>query len=226
MNTHHIDYSVYLVTDRPLCLRRDLLDIVSQAVHAGVGVIQLREKQSSTRLFVELARSVLKITRRASIPLLINDRIDVALAAGADGVHIGQSDMAYEDVRTLLGHEAIIGLSIDTMSQLRQANDLDLDYLGIGPVFPTTTKQDTSQEWGVEGIRKARQCSRHTLVGIGGITRNNAKHVIAAGADGVAVVSAICSAPDVPQAVFDLRQAVQKASSAALRQKAQPLIQT
>ncbi|GAU09208.1 thiamine phosphate synthase [Desulfoplanes formicivorans] len=210
MKPAHVDYRVYLVTDRPLCLGRDLLDIVRQAVHAGVGLVQLREKQASTRAFVELGRSVRAITSKASIPLLINDRIDVALAVGADGVHIGQSDMPFADARKILGPDKIVGLSIDTWEQLLQANQLDLDYLGIGPVFPTTTKTDTSGEWGIAGITRARAASVHTLVGIGGITKDNAGQVIGAGAHGIAVVSAICSAPSPARAVKDLRTAVEQ----------------
>ncbi len=205
----HIDYSVYLVTDRPLCLGRDLLDIVRQAMHGGVTIVQLREKNVSTREFVELGRSVASLTRKASVPLLINDRIDVAQAVEADGIHIGQNDMDYADARKILGYDKIIGLSIDTWEQLQDATALDLDYLGIGPVFPTTTKTDTSDVLGIAGIRKARQRSLHTLVGIGGITRENAQQVIAAGAHGIAVVSAICSAPLPDAAAASLRQAVE-----------------
>jgi thiamine-phosphate pyrophosphorylase len=204
----NIDYSVYLVTDRPLCLGRDLLDIIRQAVHGGVTIVQLREKHASTREFVELGRSVISLTRKAGIPLLINDRIDVAQAVGADGIHIGQSDMEYKDARSILGCDKIIGLSIDTWEQLQDATTLDLDYLGIGPVFPTTTKTDTSDVLGVAGIREARKKSSHTLVGIGGITRENAAQVITAGADGIAVVSAICSAPSPGKAAAALRRAV------------------
>jgi thiamine-phosphate pyrophosphorylase len=213
MKQRHVDYRVYLVTDRPLCLGRDLLDIVRQAVQAGVGLVQLREKQASTRQFVELARAVRTITSNASVPLLINDRIDVALAVEADGVHVGQSDMPFDLARKLLGPDKIIGLSIDTWDQLLQANQWDPDYLGIGPVYPTSTKTDTSGEWGLEGVQKARAASVHTLVGIGGITRDNAAGVIAAGAQGVAVVSAICSAPSPARAVKDLRRAVDQGRS-------------
>jgi thiamine-phosphate pyrophosphorylase len=209
----NMDCSLYLVTDRPLCLGRDLLDIVRQAVHAGVTMVQLREKNASTREFVELGRAVSSLVRRAGVPLLINDRIDVAQAMGADGVHIGQSDMAYEDARRILGYDKLIGLSIDTWEQLHHATALDLDYLGIGPVFPTTTKTDTSDVLGIAGIEEARRKSPHTLVGIGGITRENAARVIAAGADGIAVVSAICSAPFPDEATAALRRAVDQGRS-------------
>jgi thiamine-phosphate pyrophosphorylase len=206
----NIDYSVYLVTDRPLCLGRDLLDIVRQAVQGGVSIVQLREKNVSTREFVELGRSVVSLTRKAGIPLLINDRIDVAQAVNADGVHIGQKDMDYADARRILGYDRIIGLSIDTWEQLQDATALDVDYLGIGPVFPTTTKTDTSDVLGIAGIRKARQQSPHTFVGIGGVTPDNAAQIIAAGAHGIAVVSAICSAPRPGEAAAALRQAVDR----------------
>ncbi len=210
MNTNTIDYSVYLITNRPLCLGRNLLDIVGQAVQAGVNMVQLREKHAATHTFVELAQAVLQITRKASVPLIINDRIDVAQAVDADGVHIGQNDMDCQEVRSLLGPKKIIGLSVDTLEQLHAAKNLDVDYLGIGPVFPTTTKTDTEKEWGLDGIKQARQCSTHPFVGVGGITEGNAQDVVAAGAHGIAVVSAICSVPSPKQAVTNLQRAVHK----------------
>ncbi len=205
MNT---DYSVYLVTDRPLCLGRNVLDVVREAVQAGATMVQLREKEASTREFVDLARAVKKITSALHVPLLINDRIDVALAMDADGVHIGQSDMNYTDARRLLGQDKLIGLSIDTEEQLREAELLDVNYLGLGPIFPTATKKDTKGEWGLEGLKHARSISRHPLVAIGGIGVTNATPVTRAGADGVAVVSAICSSPSPAQAVAALCRAV------------------
>ncbi len=210
MKTKTIDYSVYLITNRPLCLGRNLLDVVGQAIQAGVNIVQLREKHASPQTFVELARAVLEITRKASVPLIINDRIDVAQAVDADGIHLGQNDMDSQKVRSILGPEKIIGLSVDTLEQLYATRNLDVDYLGIGPVFPTTTKTDTEKEWGLDGIRQARQLSTHPFVGVGGINEHNAQDVVAAGAHGIAVVSAICSAPSPKQAVANLRQAVQK----------------
>ena len=204
----NIDYSVYLVTDRPLCLGRNIIDIVQEAVQAGVTIVQLREKEASTREFVNLAMAVKKVTAALHVPLLINDRIDVALAIDADGVHIGQSDMRYDDARRLVGYDKCIGLSIDTEEQLLEAESLDVDYLGLGPIFPTATKKDTKGEWGLEGLKHARTLSRHPLIAIGGIAAANTTPIIQAGADGVAVVSAICSSPSPADAVKALQEAV------------------
>jgi len=203
-----IDLSVYLVTDRPLCLGRDILDIVREAVQAGVTIVQIREKETPTRDFVALGHAIKAITKTHGVPLLINDRIDVAMAIDADGVHIGQSDMNYADARRLLGYDKIIGLSIDTERQLHEAQSMDVNYLGVGPVFPTQTKKDTSGDWGLEGFKNARSISSHKLVAIGGIDTHNAADVIRSGADGVAVVSAICSAPSPALAVTALVRAI------------------
>lgn len=204
-----LDLSLYLVTDRPLCQGRDLEEVVAAAVRGGATMVQLREKTAGTRDFVALARQLHKLLNPLGVPLLINDRLDVALAAEVDGVHIGQNDMDYADARRILGHNAIIGLTIDSDEQLVDANALDVDYLGVGPVFPTTTKADHAPVWGVEGIARARELSRHKFVAIGAVTAASAAAITAAGADGVAVVSALCSAPDPEQAARELRQAVE-----------------
>lgn len=204
-----LDLSVYLVTDRPLCLGRDLLDIVAQAVRGGATMVQLREKSASTREFVELARAVKALLAPLGVPLLINDRLDVALAAGADGLHVGQGDMHVLDARGLLGPEAILGLSTDTLEQALEAEGLPVDYYGVGPVFPTSTKTDFShQPWGLDGLRALRPRISRPMVGIGGVGTANAAQIVASGADGVAVVSAICSAPSPEEAARALARAV------------------
>lgn len=205
------DYGVYLVTDRGLCLGRPLEDIVRQAVSGGVSVVQLREKNADTREFVELARALRRELGRHGVPLLINDRIDVALASGADGVHVGQSDMPYPEARRLMGPDAIIGLSVETMAQVREAEGWDVDYLGVSPIFSTSTKTDTGAPWGLEGLRRLREATRHKLVGIGALNAGNAAEVVQAGADGIAVVSAICSADSPAEAASLLRAEVLKA---------------
>ncbi|MEG6549304.1 thiamine phosphate synthase [Desulfocurvibacter africanus] len=203
------DLSVYLVTDRPLCQGRDLLDIVGQAVRGGVSMVQLREKMADTREFVELARALKAMLAPQGVPLLINDRVDVALAAGADGVHVGQGDMHVLDVRRILGPRAILGLSTDTLEQVLEAEGLPVDYYGVGPVFPTSTKTDFShQPWGIEGLRRLRPRISRPMVGIGGVDVGNAARIVSAGAEGVAVVSAICSAPSPKDAARALAKAV------------------
>ena len=141
-----------------------------------------------------------------NIPLTINDRLDVALAVGADGVHLGQEDMPYKTARQLMGPKAIIGLSVETWEDVEQAQELDCDYLGVSPVFATPTKQDTKAPWGLEGLAKIRAFSRHSLVGIGGIHKGNAEAVVMAGADSIAVISAICASPDPFKSARELNQ--------------------
>lgn len=187
---------VYLVTDRSLCLNRPIANVVMQAVQGGVSYVQIREKDISTRLFVEEAKAIKKVLEPYKVPLIINDRIDVALACGADGVHIGQDDMPYVIVRKLMGPKAIIGLSVETWEDVEETQRLDVDYIGVSPVFPTPTKTDTKGAWGLEGLARIKAFSHHPLVAIGGINESNAADVIKAGADCIAVVSAICAAPD------------------------------
>lgn len=202
--------ALHLVTDRGLSLGRDLLEIVAAAVAGGASVIQLREKHSSTRDFVELGRAVAGLLRPMEIPLLINDRVDVALAVGADGVHVGQSDMDPITTRGLMGPDAIVGLSVESLEDAREAEGVDVDYLGLSPVFATKTKTDISQRLGLTGVRAIREISRHRLVGIGGIYTQNAGSVMEAGAHGIAVVSAICSADDPEGATRKLRDEVDR----------------
>ncbi len=203
------DLRLYLVTDRPLCAGRDLLDVVAQAVPGGVTMVQLREKHATTREFLELARRLKALLDPMDVPLLINDRLDIALAVDASGLHVGQNDMPYAEARRLLGPGKIIGLTIDSEDDLRAAQDLDVDYLGVGPVFPTTTKENPSPVIGLEGLARARGLSRHRIVGIGAVNEDNAAQVMATGVDGVAVVSALCSAHDPKAMAKALRREVE-----------------
>lgn len=185
---------LYLVTDRELSQGRSLEDVVAEAVAGGVTMVQLREKDSSTGEFLALAFRLKDLLKPWNIPLIINDRVDIALAVDADGVHIGQSDMPYEVARKLLGPDKIIGLSVENIDDLLKANELDVDYVGISPVYGTPTKTDTTQPFGLEGLKEAVRLSFHPTVAIGGMNKDTIADVIAAGADGVAVVSAICAA--------------------------------
>jgi thiamine-phosphate pyrophosphorylase len=200
------DLSLYLVTDRSLSLGRDMEWIVEEAVKGGVTMVQLREKDCSTREFIELAIRLKQKLAPYNVPLIINDRADVALAADADGLHIGQSDMEYSMARQLLGTDKIIGLSVENMDQVYESNDSDVDYIGISPVFSTTTKTDTAPPFGLEGIRDVMAISNHPVVAIGGINLANAREIMEAGAHGIAVVSAICSAERPKEAAFELKQ--------------------
>lgn len=187
---------LYLVTDRPLAAGRDLEWIVTQAVKGGVTMVQLREKDIDTREFIELGMRLKKALQAYGVPLIINDRVDVALAVDADGVHIGQSDMPYNIARKLLGPDKIIGLSIESFEELEQANSLDVDYVAASPVYATPTKTDTARPWGLEGLREFVKRSVHPVVGIGGMNEKTAKEIYETGVDGIAVVSAIVCAQD------------------------------
>ena len=199
------DYlKLYLVTDRDLSLGRSLEKVVSETVAGGVTIVQLREKEASTGEFIALARRLMKLLKPLNIPLIINDRVDVALVVDADGVHIGQSDMSYEDARRLLGPDKIIGLSVESLKDIEIANTLDVDYIGISPVYGTPTKTDTAEPFGIDGLRKAVAMSVHPTVAIGGMNASTIADVIKTGTDGVAVVSAICSAPSPRDAAREL----------------------
>jgi thiamine-phosphate pyrophosphorylase len=201
------DWTLYLVTDRRLACARPLPDLIAAAVRGGVTAVQLREKDCPTREFVELARALKTLLAPLGVPLIVNDRVDVALAATADGVHVGQSDMHCRDVRRLLGPSAVIGLSVENLEQAMAAPP-EADYLGVSPVFSTPTKTDTAPEWGLAGLAALRRASSHPLVAIGGIHAGNAARVIGSGADGIAVVSAICAAPDPELAARALRREI------------------
>ena len=204
------DLSLYLVTDRSLSLGRSLESVVFDAAEGGVTMVQLREKDCSTLEFYQQAMLLKECLRPYHIPLIINDRLDIALACDAEGLHIGQSDIPYDIARKLLGKDKIIGLSVECLQDAVDANELDVDYIGISPVFGTPTKTDTAPALGLEGIREIVKISRHPAVGIGGINQTNAADIIEAGADGISVVSAIMSASDPKQAAFQLMNIIQK----------------
>lgn len=185
-----------LVTDRNLSRGRPLVEIVAAAVRGGATMVQLREKDADTRAFIEAARALKAMLAGAGVAFIVNDRVDVALAVDADGVHVGQSDMRVEDVRRLLGPDRIVGLSIDNVDQIRRGDAECADYLGVGPIYAQSTKGDAAPPLGVAGLRAARAISTRPIVAIGGITPDNAGAVLEAGAQGLAVVSAIVAADD------------------------------
>jgi len=205
-----IDLSLYLVTDRGLSKGRSLEYVVEKAVKGGVSIIQLREKNCSTKEFTELAISLKKLLEPLDIPLLINDRLDIALAVNADGVHLGQDDMHCEIARKILGKDKIIGLSIENIEQAEEANSYDIDYIGISPVFLTGTKPEFTIGLGLAGVKKITAISKFPSVAIGGINSGNAGEILKAGATGLAVVSAIMSAADPMLAAVELRKEITK----------------
>jgi thiamine-phosphate pyrophosphorylase len=207
-----IDLRLYALIDPAVSGGRTLTDL-ARRVAGSATLVQLRDKHGSTRTMVEEARALRAVLEPNNIPLLLNDRVDVALAAEADGVHIGQDDMAPNDARLLLGRGAIIGLSIKTVEQAKLAPLNLLDYVAIGGVYGTTSKDNTAAPIGIDGLRTIAGAIRaraphYPICAIAGINSGNAADVIAAGADGVAVISALSLAPDPAVAAQNLRALV------------------
>jgi thiamine-phosphate pyrophosphorylase len=210
-------FSLYLVTDRSLSLVRPLVDVVREAVAGGVTCVQLREKHATSREFYNLARALLAVTRPAGVPLIVNDRLDIALAAGADGVHVGQSDLPPAAVRRLVPPDFIVGVSAESPADAVQAAADGATYVAASPVFATPTKTDTAPALGLDGVAALRAALPPAcpLVAIGGIHLDNAASVLAAGADGLAVVSEIMSGPSPRLAASALLNVLRAAAPSA-----------
>ena len=196
MEPREFDLGVYLVTDRACCGTRGVEEVVRAAIDGGVTLVQLRDKNVDAGPMLALGRRLLELLRPLGIGLIVNDRIDVAQVLDADGAHIGQQDIPYAEARRLLGPTKIIGVSIGSESEAREAAGWDVDYVGVGPVYPTATKQDAGIALGPGETARLARISGHRAVAIGGIDSANAATLYAAGLEGVAVVSAVCSAPD------------------------------
>jgi len=201
---------LYLVTDRNIIKNRNFLDIIEQAILGGVTIVQLREKNVDAKEYIEKAEELKPILQKYDIPLIINDRVDVAFAVNADGVHLGQSDLPIKYARKILGDEKIIGISANNVEQAIEAEKSGADYIAISPVFFTSTKPDIDPPVGIEGIKKIKEVVKCPLVGIGGINKENAFSVIKAGCDGIAVVSAIMAAENPRIAAKELIDIVNK----------------
>lgn len=206
-----MDYSLYLVTDRALSLGRSNLEVVQSAVEGGVTLVQLREKEATTREFYEEGLRVGAYLKARDIPLIINDRIDLTLALDAAGVHLGQDDMPIDVARKLLGPRKIIGASVFTLEEAKIAESLGADYLGLSPIFVTETKPELVRQIGVEGIPLLKAAVQIPVVGIGSMSESNAYDAVKAGLDGVAVVSAICSREDPRAAAAAIKAEVMRA---------------
>ena len=214
-----IDYSLYLVTDRSLARGRTTVELVRAAVAGGVTCVQLREKICGTREFIAEARALRAVLRGTGVPLIVNDRVDVALAAGADGVHLGQRDMSVADARRLGPPGWILGVSAESRDDAIRAETEGADYIGVSPVFATSTKTDTAPPLGLDGLRAIRAATGIPLVAIGGIHEENARAVIRAGADGLAAVTAIVSADSPRAAAAALRREIEAARDGSRARK-------
>lgn len=204
-----LDLSLYLVTDATLCGDTGLEKTVAAAVSGGVTLVQLRDKHASDAQMVTQAKRLKALLAGSGVPLIINDRLSVALESQADGLHVGQSDTLVQEARHVMDPRAIIGLSINTLEQLQKAPIELLDYVGLGPVFATVSKQDHAQPIGLDGLASLAKACPLPCVAIGGLKAEHAARAKAAGADGIAVISAICGQPDPYQAAraFQVSQA-------------------
>lgn len=199
-------FRLYLVTDQSMLGGRSLADVVAAAVQGGFTCVQLREKQLDDHDMLAQAFLLKKLLTPYGVPLVINDRIDIALACGADGLHLGQSDISVAQARRRLPSSMFIGLSVETLNDVRLSVTQAVDYLGVSPVFATPTKLDTQNPWGLAGLATVRTMTDLPLVAIGGIHAGNVREVMRAGADGLALVSAICAADDPKASAAHLRQ--------------------
>lgn len=198
-----VNYKLYLVTDRDLLKNTDICTAVEQAIQGGVTLVQLREKELNSLEFYNTALKVKKVTDKYNIPLIINDRLDIALAVDAAGVHVGQSDMPAAIVRKLMGPDKILGISTATLEESIEAEKNGADYVGVGAVFPTSTKLD-ARAVTVEMLKRIKENIKIPVVAIGGISENNVQSLRAADIDGVAVVSAILGKQDIKEASENL----------------------
>ncbi len=208
-----VDWRLCFIADSEAAARQDILVLIKAAVDGGATVIQLRGKTWTTREFLETGQRAAKILRPRRIPLIINDRVDIVLACEADGVHLGQDDLPLTEARKILGDRRMVGISINTAAEAVAAERGGADYIGVGPVFSTLSKRDLEPVLGFKGLRNLRTRVDLPILAIGGIEAENAADVIGAGADGIAVISAITSARDPARAAADLIAQIDKAAA-------------
>ena len=195
---------LYLVTDPELCSQHGLLETVRDAVRGGVTAVQLRDKTATTSALVKMGRDIATGLADTGVPLIVNDNVEAAIAIGADGLHVGQGDMKVDEARRLIGPDMLLGLSCETVEDARMTDPAIVDYIGVSPVFATPTKTDHSLAVGIEGLRAIAAATPVPKVAIGGLKSHHFEAIFENGADGVAVVSAICGQPDAEAAASAL----------------------
>lgn len=200
-----IDYSLYLVTDRRFLKDRTLKSAVEDSIKGGVTIVQVREKDVTTREFYKVALEVKEITDKYNVPLIINDRIDIAQAIDADGVHLGQDDMPIKLARKILGKNKIIGISVGNVDEAKEAEKDGADYVGIGAIFFTGSKKDIDTPIGTSGLKEVVESVNIPSVAIGGVNKENLSEVIKTGTNGAAVISAILGKENIEQAAKELK---------------------
>lgn len=205
------NYKLYLVTDQQACQQKDFFKVVEAALKGGVDLVQIREKELTEPEFYHKTLLLKELLDKYNVPLMVNDSISVAIQAQVAGIHVGNSDISPVNIRQFWSGCEILGYSLETLDQLKSDNAAIADYIALSPVFSTTTKTDTITEWGLEGIRQVRSMTHKPLVAIGHIDKLNAKEIITAGANCLAVVSAICGAADPEKAAAEIRNEIEKA---------------
>ena len=204
------DYSLYLVLDPDLAADRPLTELAKEAIQGGVTMLQLRYKGKNMREFLELARRIRQICLPCKVPFIINDRLDIALAAGAEGAHVGQEDLPAREARQILGADRILGVSATCLKEAEEAERVGASYVGLGSIFCTGSKADAGHPIGTEVITEVSKALRIPVVAIGGIHLGNVEEVIRRGASGVAVISAIMHAEDGKEAARQMKKAIQR----------------
>ncbi|MGK9051152.1 thiamine phosphate synthase [Neorhizobium petrolearium] len=205
------DLSVYLVLDPDLCREIGMAETARLAVEGGATIVQLRDKHADTAQMIETGRALKAVLSGTGVPLIVNDDVDAAIAIGAEGVHVGQSDMVAAAARQRIGRDMILGLSVETEELARRVDPSVVDYVGIGPVFATATKPDHKQPIGFDGLARIVAAAPVPAVAIGGVKAEHAGPALAAGAKGIAVVSAICGQPDPSAAARRIAGEIEKA---------------
>jgi len=207
---HRRDWKLCFVADAEAAAGKDILQLIAQAVEGGVTIVQLRGKKWTSREFLEVGMKAVRLLKPKKIPLIINDEVHIALACEASGVHLGQGDMPLRFARELMGKERIIGISVSSAAEALAAEKGGSDYIGVGPVFATLSKKDIGSPLGLAGLREIRQKVKIPILAIGGISVDNVADVIASGADGVAVISAITAATDPKKAATEIIESIGK----------------
>lgn len=205
----YVNYSLYLVTERSLLQNIELERAVEEAILGGTTLVQLREKNISTMEFYKIAVDIKKVTDKYNVPLIIDDRLDIALAVDAAGIHVGQSDMPCDIARKLVGKDKIVGVSAGSVEEALKAQKDGADYLGVGAVFPTGTKKDAT-DVSMETLKEIVQKVSIPVVAIGGVSQDNVDKLADTGIDGISVISAILGKKDVRKAAKELKEAVEK----------------
>lgn len=203
-----MNYDLYVITDQRISHGKSHFEVAEAALAGGATVIQFRDKEMVEAEAIEVCGKIYKLTKKKGVPFIVNDRIEVAKAVGADGVHLGQEDLPLGFARKVLGKDKIIGVSVKTVKQALKAVEKGVDYLGVGPIYPTATKSDVGKALGIVRLKEIKKVVNIPIVAIGGINEDNLEEVLNVGIDGVAVISAVVSAPDIIEATRRLKHKI------------------